>query len=38
MLRSENNIPFSLKGLAKGIYFINIAAEGGSLTKKLVVD
>ena len=37
-MKGENNFPFSLKGLAKGIYFINIAAEGGSLTKKLVVD
>lgn len=37
-MKGENNISFSLNGLAKGIYFVNISAEGGSLTKKLVVD
>lgn len=37
-LRGENNINIPLNQLASGIYLVNIAAEGGSLTKKLVVE
>jgi hypothetical protein len=34
----ENNINLSLDGLAKGVYMVNIEADGATATKKLIVE